>query len=173
MCRYLDAFPAVRGELMLSDRNANLDDDGIDLAVRIGPLEDSTLVSRAVGLTRKVVCAAHDIILCSALTPLPELRFVADGQPLRVPVSARYVTNSADAAIGHAERHGGLTQVLAYQVQDAVAAGRLRIVLESYEPPALPIHVLHPSTRLLSAKVRAFIDLLITTCDWRFAEMRS
>lgn len=189
MCRYMETFAAVRGELMLNDRNANLVDDGIDLAVRIGALEDSSLVSKTVGATRKVVCASpkylkkhpklkrpddvagHDVIQCTALTPLPEWRFIDDGEVRRVPLHPRYVTNSADAAIGHAERHGGLTQLLAYQVKDAVAADRLRVVLADFETPALPIHVVHPSTRLLSAKVRAFIDLLASTCDWHFTEI--
>jgi DNA-binding transcriptional LysR family regulator len=82
-----------------------------------------------------------------------------------------YVTNSADAAIGHAERGFGLTMVLAYQVADAVRAGRLRVVLADLEPPPLAISVVYPTTRLLSAKVRAFIDLASTTCDWQFVAL--
>jgi len=78
------------------------------------------------------------------------------------------VTNSADAAIAHAERDGGLTMVLAYQVADAVRAGRLAVVLPEYEPPPLPIHLVYPTARLLSAKVRAFVELVVETCDWRF-----
>lgn len=186
MCRYLEAFPAVRAELLLNDRNANLVDDGIDLAVRIGNLDDSALIHKTVGATRKVVCASprylkghakpkrpedvadHDVIHCTALSPTAEWRFVVDGDLLRVPLQPRYVTNSVDAALAHCVAHGGLTQLLAYQVADAVAAGLVRIVLETCESAALPIHVVHPSTRLLSAKVRAFIDLVESTCDWHF-----
>jgi DNA-binding transcriptional LysR family regulator len=78
------------------------------------------------------------------------------------------VTNSADAAIQYAERDGGLTRVLAYQAAEAIRAGRLRIVLARFEPPPLPIHVVYPTSRLLSAKVRAFIDLVAEMTDWRF-----
>ena len=78
------------------------------------------------------------------------------------------MTNSADAALWHAEHDGGLTFALSYQVAEAVKAGRLRIALEAFEPPPLPIHFVYPSSRLLSAKVRAFVELAAATCDWRF-----
>lgn len=61
--------------------------------------------------------------------------------------------------------------VLGHWVVDAVRAGRLRIVLRELEPPPLPIHVLYPSTRLLAAKVRAFIELVTKTCDWSFVDL--
>jgi DNA-binding transcriptional LysR family regulator len=65
-------------------------------------------------------------------------------------------------------RGGGLTRVMAYQAADSLRAGRLRIVLASFEQPALPIHIVYPTSRLLSAKVRAFIDLVIERDDWHF-----
>ena len=80
----------------------------------------------------------------------------------------RLTTNSADAAIQYAAQGGGLTRVLAYQAAEAIKAGRLRIVLEKIEPQALPIHAVYPTSRLLSAKVRAFIDLVIETDAWHF-----
>lgn len=189
MCRYLARYPVVTGELTLSDRLANLVEEGIDAAVRIGHLDDSSLVARTVGATRRVVVAsprylarhkklrrpedlarpgAPRVIQCTALSPRPEWRFQDGGQELRVPLGPAYVTNSADAAIGHAELGGGLTQVLGYQAADAVRAGRLRILFAEYEPPPLPIHIVYPTTRLLSAKVRAFVELATSTCDWRF-----
>jgi len=71
-------------------------------------------------------------------------------------------------AIQYAEQGGGLTRVLAYQAADALKRGSLRIVLEEFEPPPLPIHIVYPTSRLLSAKVRTFIDLVTETVDWRF-----
>ena len=189
MCTYLAQYPAVTGELTLSDRMANLVEEGIDLAVRIGALEDSSHVARTVGATRRVVVASpkylarhkrprspeavagHDVIQFTAINPTPEWRFMQGGAERRVSFVPKYVTNSADAAIGHAERNGGLTMVLAYQVVEAVRAGRLRILLPELEPPPLGIHLVYPSTRLLSAKVRAFVDLVATTCDWRFVDL--
>ena len=186
MCTYLERHPAVIGELQLADRTVNLVEEGVDLAVRIGHLADSSLVARRVGHTRRVVVGApsylerrgtprrpgalsgHDLIQFSALTPQPEWRFTRDGEETRVALAPRLVTNSADAAIGHAERGGGLTMVLAYQVASAVSAGRLRVVLPGFEPPALPIHLVYPTGRLLSAKVKAFSELVAETCDWDF-----
>lgn len=68
----------------------------------------------------------------------------------------------------YAEQGGGLARVLAYQAADGLKRGRLKIVLAKFEPPALPIHVVYPTSRLLSAKVRAFIDLVAETTTWRF-----
>jgi len=189
MCEYLARYPAVIGELALSDRVAHLVEDGIDAAVRIGALDDSSLVARKVGETRRVLVAApsylarrrppraprdlvdHDLIHLTAITAAPEWRFVDDGREVKVGISPRFVTNSVDAALGHAERGGGITLALGYQVVDAVAAGRLRVVLAELEPPPLPISIVYSSSRLLSAKIRSFIDLVGTTCDWRFVAL--
>ena len=188
MCTYLGLHAGVNTELILGDRMANLVDEGIDAAVRIGDLDDAGYVARNVGATRRVIVASpgylakagmprvpddladHTTIQFNALTPTTAWRFPGD---LTVSIRPRYVTNSADAAIGHAERDGGLTQVLAYQVVDAVAAGRLCVVLSAYDPRPLPIQIVFPTSRLLSAKVRAFVELVTSTCTWRFIDLVS
>jgi DNA-binding transcriptional LysR family regulator len=187
LSRFLALYPAVSGELTLSDRMANMVEEGIDVAVRIGNLEDSSFFVRKVGETRRVVIASpaylakhkrprapdalakrgHQIIQCTALNPTPSWELGGTD----VPFAPGFVTNSADAAIAHAELGGGLTMVLAYQVIDRVRAGRLEVVLADFEPPPLPIHVVYPTTRLLSAKVRAFVDLATTTCAWHFVDL--
>ena len=91
-----------------------------------------------------------------------------DGRDIRVAPTPRFTSNSADAALQYAEAGGGLTRVLAYQAAEAIKAGRLKIVLAKFEQPALPIHIVYPTSRLLSAKVRAFVDLVVETADWRF-----
>lgn len=186
LCQFLAQYPAVTGELLLSDRLANLVEDGIDAAVRIGVLPDSSLVARNVGVTRRVLVAApkylsrrkaprqpeelrgHDAIHCTALSSTPDWYFERDGKAQRVAFTPRFSTNSIDAAIVHAELGGGLTSVLAYQVVDAVRAGRLRVLLPEFEPAPQPIQVVYPTTRLLSAKVRAFIERVIKSSDWHF-----
>jgi DNA-binding transcriptional LysR family regulator len=189
VCAYLSKHAGVTAELTFTDRIVNLVEDGVDVAVRIGQLDDSSHVARGVGATRRVVVAAprylkrrrapetpgaiasHDVIQFTALSPTPEWRFVREGVEQRVPFTPGFVTNSADAAIGHAELGGGLAMVLGYQVMDAVRAGRLRVVLADFEPAPLPIHLVYPSTRLLSAKVRAFVELATKTCNWRFVDL--
>lgn len=186
---YMLRHPGVGATLTLSDRLVNLVEDGIDVAVRIGVLNDSSLVARRVGATRRVVVAApgylagraplrapeelatHTIIQFSGIQAAADWRFVVDGQPRPITLSAGLVTNSADVAIGHAERGGGVTLALAYQVVEAVRAGRLVVVLPEFEPPPLPIHLVYPTTRLLSAKVRAFVELALATCDWDFVAL--
>lgn len=187
--RYLAQHPEVTGELVLGDRAVNLIDEGLDAAVRIGALSDSAVVARTVGATRRLVVGAprylakgkpprrpealraHQLIHFTGISPTPEWRFTRRGEEHRVPFLPSFSTNSADVAIARAEAGGGLCLVLGYQVFDAVKAGRLEVVLEEYEPPPLPIHVLYPSTRLLSAKVRAFVDLVAAVGDWRFVEL--
>ncbi len=188
---FLARHPAVSGELTLSDRVANMVEEGIDVAVRIGNLEDSSLFVRKVGETRRVLIASpkylakhkklrapsdlvthgHALIQCTAISPSPSWRFAASRDREDVAFTPSFVTNSADVAIAHAEHDGGLTLVLAYQVIDAVRAGRLHVVLPDLEPPPLPIHLVYPTTRLLSAKVRAFVEHTTSTCDWRFVKL--
>jgi DNA-binding transcriptional LysR family regulator len=189
MHAFLAKYQAVTGELSLSDRLVNLVEDGIDTAVRIGALEDSSHVSRLVGATRRVVVASpsyllrrkvprgledlpkHDIIHVNAIQPSCDWGFLQSGQERRVAFNPKFLTNSWDAAIGHAESGGGLAQVLAYQAVEPIRAGRLRIVLREFEPRPLPIQVVYPTSRLLSAKVRAFVEMIGTTCDWRFVDL--
>ena len=186
MSLYLARHGEVTAELRLTDRMVNLVEDGVDLAVRIGHLPDSTLVARHVGEMRRIVVASHaylkrrgepkapeaiashDTIQFGAATAAPEWHFVEQGRDIRVVCAPRFTTNSADAAIQYAGQGGGLTRVLAYQAAEAIKAGQLKVVLEKFEPPALPIHIVYPTSRLLSAKVRAFIDLVAEIDAWHF-----
>ena len=83
--------------------------------------------------------------------------------------SPRFTSNSSDSAIQFAEQDGGLTRVMAYQAAESLKAKRVRIVLAAFEQPPVPIHVVYPTSRLLSAKVRTFIDLVTEITDWRFS----
>jgi DNA-binding transcriptional LysR family regulator len=186
MSAYLKRYPDVAGELRLEDRIVSLVEDGIDLAVRVGELADSTLVARHVGSMRRIVVASpaylkargepktpaaiatHDLIQFGASAGLADWRFVEAGKDIRVASTPRFVTNSSDAAIQYTVDGGGLTRVLAYQAADALKAGKVKVVLEKFEQPPQPIHIVYPTSRLLSAKVRAFIDLVTEIADWRF-----
>jgi DNA-binding transcriptional LysR family regulator len=186
MSAYLARYPEVSGELRLSDRMINLVEEGVDVAVRIGHLADSSLVARHVGEMRRIIVASsgyleqsgepdtpeaiasHQTIQFGATAASPDWRFVEDGREIRVAATPRFTTNSADAAIQYAEQGGGLTRVLAYQAAAAIKADRLKVVLAKFEPPPLPIHLVYPTSRLLSAKVRTFIDLVTERSDWHF-----
>jgi DNA-binding transcriptional LysR family regulator len=186
MAAYLKRHTEVSGELMLSDRIANLVEEGIDLAVRIGDLDDSSLIARRAGATRRVLVGSpaylarrgvprhpdelrsHDTITFGGLGDSVAWRFIVGGVEQRVMVASRYTTNSADSAVWYAAEGGGLAMVLAYQAADALEERRLQVVLEEFERPALPIQFVYPASRLLSAKVRAFVDLALATSRWEF-----
>jgi len=186
MSTYLARYPEVSADLRLSDRMVNLVEDGVDLAVRIGHLPDSTLVARQVGEMRRIVVASsdylkrrgepktpqeiatHDTIQFGAMAAGPDWRFVEAGEEIRIAVTPRFSTNGSDAAIHYAEQGGGLTRVMAYQAAASLKAKRVGIVLAKFELPAVPIHIVYPTSRLLSAKVRTFIDLVAETVDWHF-----
>lgn len=180
--RYLALHPDTTAELQLNDRNVNLVDEGMDVAIRIGALDDSSLVARPLGSTRRVVVASPAYLAAHGRPSTPAdldahhtISFgpahggrdwlFADPQDhmreLRVPIRPRLVTNSGDAAIDFARDGGGLTRALHYQVATHVAAGELAIVLTDFEPAPSPIHALYPSARLLPARVRAFVKLAL------------
>jgi DNA-binding transcriptional LysR family regulator len=186
MSEYLKRYAEVSGDLRLADRIINLVEDGVDLAVRIGHLADSSLVARHVGEMRRIVVASpgylkahgepktpeailsHQTIQFGGTAAPADWRFVRDDKEIRIMPSPRLTTNSSEAGIQYAVRGGGLTRVLAYQAADAIKAGRLKILLAKFEPPPLPIHIVYPTSRLLSAKVRTFIDLVVEISDWHF-----
>ena len=186
MATYLQRYGEVSAELRLEDRVVNLVEDGVDLAVRIGILADSSLVARHVGEMRRIVVASpaylvrhgepktpteiagHRTIQFGASAVTGEWRFTDAGRDFRLNIAPRFSSNGADAAIHYAEQGGGLTRVLAYQAADGLKRGTLKVVLEKFEQPPLPIHIVYPTSRLLSAKVRAFIDLVTETADWHF-----
>lgn len=187
LARFMQKFPQVRGELQLSDRIVNLIEDGLDVGIRIGHLPASQLIVRRFGETRRVVVgnpsylrkrgrpkhpeelAKHDTIAFMGLVPTADWRFTDKGKELSVRVTPRLVTNSGDAAVGYAIEGGGLALALSYQVRDAVARGELAEVLAPFSLPPLPIQAVYPSSRLLSNKVRAFVDMLDKSADWRFS----
>ncbi len=186
---YLSRFPAVQGELLLGDRMINLVDESVDIAVRIGHLGDSSLKSRRVGETRRVLVASpdylarhgepatpadiagHRCIHFSGFNSAQEWVFEQEGARLRVGFVPSFATNGAESAVQHAIDGGGLTLVLAYQAAAAVRSGTLRILLPGFEREPSPIQLVYPTSRLLSAKVRAFIDMAASETDWSFVDL--
>jgi DNA-binding transcriptional LysR family regulator len=173
---FLRVEPRVTASLLLLDRVVNLVEEGIDVAVRIAHLPDSTLVARRVGEVRRVLVASpaylaergtpenpddlkrHDVIAFTGLLPGREWRFVDDGRDASVVLSPRFEVNDAVAAIAGAERGDGITIALSYMVAGAIAQRRLLPVLDRFTPPAVPVQLVYPRARTMAAKVRAFLD---------------
>ncbi len=173
---FLAAYPCVTIRLALADHVVNLIDDHVDLAVRIGKLPDSSMVALRLGEIGWVTCASpeylrergtpttpadlecHDCIAFEGLYSSTNWAYAAHGAPLAVPVRPRLAVNTADAAISAAVAGGGITRVLSYQVAAPVEAGTLRLVLGTYAPEPLPVHLVYAAQALLPLKLRAFLD---------------
>jgi DNA-binding transcriptional LysR family regulator len=182
IAEFLAQWPEINVRLVLADRNLDLIDDHVDIAVRIGALADSALVATRVGAVRSVVCgspayfAAHgapkspeDLAALTAVTfdPLsPSQHWVfrdpKSKRELRAPVRSRLSVNTAEAAIDGAVAGLGVTRVLSYQVAQAVLDGRIQIVLAEYEPAPLPVSLIHGPQGLTPLKVHVALDFATT-----------
>jgi DNA-binding transcriptional LysR family regulator len=175
---YLADHPQVSIDLLLMDRLPNLLEDEIDVAIVLGRLPDSSLVRRSLGHVRMVLCAAPDYLasrgvpatpqdlathecLIFATTPgVASWTFQISGRRTEVEVPARLRSNALDVVVSAALGSTGIARAPSWQVQDHVDAGRLKLVLQDYERPALPLQMIFPDPRHFSRKVQSFADFL-------------
>jgi DNA-binding transcriptional LysR family regulator len=174
---FLERHPAVDVRLQLADRNADLIEEHVDVALRIGRLPDSALVATRVGEVTRVACAspaylarfgtprapedlaAHRCVSFVGLDAPDRWLFAApDGERRAVPVRTRLAVTTAEAAIDAALAGVGIARVLSYQVAPALADGRLVRVLAGDEPPPVPASLVHPGQGRLPMRTRAFVD---------------
>ena len=174
----LDRYPEIGIDAIYVDRVTHLLDEGIDVAIRIAELPDSTLSAVRVGSVRRVLCAApdyldrrgrpnapaelkaHDIVEFVNLSHSGEWSFLRDGRPQGFRPQARFRVNNADAAIAAAAAGRGITRVLSYMIAEPLADGSLELVLDDFALPPTPVHVVHKETGQTSARVRAVVDHL-------------
>jgi DNA-binding transcriptional LysR family regulator len=173
VARFLDEHPAISVELMLHDRNLDLIEEGLDVAVRIGALADSTLLTRQVGLVDRMLVASpaylaahgspravadlasHQTVFGGARAGGPEWRF-GDGTVIRL--KPRLLVNEVEAQLIAVRSGRGIARLLSYQVVDDVAAGRLVRLLPASEPPRLPVQLVARGGRHMAPKIRAFLE---------------
>jgi DNA-binding transcriptional LysR family regulator len=178
---FLKQHPAVQVSAFFLDRTVNVVEEGMDVAVRIGDLPDSSLKAIRVGNVRRVICASptylarngvpqqpsdlldHCLVSAAGVTPRTEWKFGRGASASVVRVAPRLTVSSNDGAIEAARSDLGLVRLLSYQIAPELAAGQLKIVLENFEEAPLPVHVLHRESKYGSSKVRSFIDLLVTS----------
>jgi DNA-binding transcriptional LysR family regulator len=176
---YLRRYPNVDAQCVFVDRVVNLIDEGLDVAVRIGDLPDSSLKAIAVGRVRRMLVASPDYVAAhgrprrpdelsghvlihpTQVLPYPEWRFAEGGRPLVQRIRPRLRTTTNDAARSFALAGLGIARLLSYQVADALASGALLPLLEGFETQPLPVHVVHHEGRHITQKVRAFVDLAV------------
>jgi DNA-binding transcriptional LysR family regulator len=175
---FLSLHPGVTGRTVFVDRVTNLVDEGLDVAIRIGDLPDSSYTAVRVGEVRRVICASpeyldqygepetpadlvnHRLVVSTGSSMPVEWKF-AGGQKTAVVLKPALVCNTTRSTVLAAVDGWGITRRLSYQVEPEVRAGRLKILLTGYQEPPLPVHVVHPDGRRAAAKVRAFVDLAV------------
>jgi len=174
---FLNAYPEVDLRLLLTDRVIGLIDEHADLAVRIKTLSDSSLVARPLGHIKLVVCASpgyletngvpthpaelldrHQCITWASLGPFKAWSFKVNGADTMVPIRSRVTTTTPDSVMDAAIAGLGLAQMTSYQAEAAVRAGALVPVLRGFEETATPVNLVHPNSRRVPQKLRAFID---------------
>ncbi len=178
VAEFLAAFPEIRVRLVLADRNVDLIDDRVDMAVRIGALPDSDMVATRIGSMRTVTVASpavlashgepahpealagYPCIKVDTTMPAPAWRFrgADGGAPVDVAVQPRLTVTTPEAAVDAATHGVGVARVLHYQVAGAVQGGALQIILEGFEPEPAPVHLVHASRGLMPLKMRRFLD---------------
>jgi DNA-binding transcriptional LysR family regulator len=179
LVEYLQQFPEVDAQCLFLDRVVNVVEEGIDVAVRIGELPDSSLQAVRVGRVRRVLVASpaylqahglpqrpedlagHSIVSAAGVNPVSEWRFNDGGKATVQRLQPRMKTTTNDSAIAAALAGLGIARLLSYQVAAQVLSGTLRTVLEQFEAAPLPVHVLHHEGRRVTQKVRAFVDLAV------------
>lgn len=176
---YLARYPEVMADVQLNDRYVDLIEEGIDVALRVGRLADSSLVARRLVPIRTAVCAApayllrhgapreprdltaHNCLLYSYSTTGEEWHFTSpDGEPIVVRVRGRLHANNGEVLRAAALAGEGIMKAPSFAIGAEIAAGRLVPLLPDYAPREIALHALYPHSRHLSVKVRSFVDFL-------------
>lgn len=188
---FMDEYPTVNVRLYLLERPVNLIDEGMDVALRVTPLADSTLVAHPIGEARRVIVASprylathprieepadlgkHQIIAMAHLGQdswaFPPL--AGSSVPRSVSFTPRLTVNNVRGAIASVVDGHGVTRLLAYHVAPEIKQGLLQILLQDAEPAPLPVNIVTPYGRLAVPKVRAFVDFAVPRLRARFAAL--
>jgi DNA-binding transcriptional LysR family regulator len=175
---YMERYPEVAIEMILTDRAPDLFEEGLDLAIWIGKLEESNLIARKLATTRSVVCgspeyfahkgipktpadlAQHNCLTFSTRTPYSDWKFMLNGKITTLHPMGTFRSNSADPLRIASINNCGLVQLPTYIVGLDIQSGRLQPVLENFEPEPLAINVVYIHRRHLSTKARTFVDFI-------------
>ena len=173
---FLNRYPKVSADILFVDRVVNLIEEGIDVAVRIAHLKDSSIVAIPVGQVRRVVCASeqylrrhgmpqepkdirgHRCIRHLGLAPRSEWPFRIGNRLVNIPITSVVTSNDIASALDACVQGLGLGMFLSYMSAPYCKNGQLKYVLESFETEPIPVQIVYPQTKLLSSKVRMFVD---------------
>lgn len=175
---YMQRYPATEVSAIFVDRVVNLVEEGVDVAIRIGELPDSSYRAIRVGSVRRVLCAApsyleqygvpetpnclpqHKILLGRGLNATAEFKFNEGKRAFAVKVKPRLTVTDNASLIEAAVAGLGITSLISYQIEPELTSGKLVAILRDYELKPLPVSIVHSESRYASSKIRAFIDLM-------------
>jgi len=176
IAKFLQKHKQVTIELVLSDQNINLVEQGIDVAIRIGSLSDSNMIAKKVGSVSRVICATptflnkiNAIKQPKDLTNVPCILFTGlshgnnwhlhQGDKIHsIPVKGPLSCNNITSALNVVKESLGLGMFLSYQVEQELEKGELLTVLAEFEPPPLDVNIVYSHAKLMSTRVRYFVD---------------
>jgi LysR family transcriptional regulator for bpeEF and oprC len=185
LCEFHERYPDIDLQLGLTDRPVDLLQEGVDCVVRVGALQDSSMVARRIGLFEGVSCASPDYLerfgtprtledldqhhavnyFSSRTGRTMDWAFLLDGKEVEVKLKGCIAVNDADAYVTCAIEGFGLIQAARFMVRLQLEAGQLVEVLPDYRPLPMPISVVYPHSRHLSPKVRVFVDWIAELFD--------
>lgn len=175
---FLARFPDVSVEVVMSDSFADLVEQGIDVAIRVGEVTDPGLIAKRIGIVRRVTVAApaylerhrapktpadlvdHECIVYTRLVTGNRWTFETPTGPVTVEVSGRFKADNSEAVREGVLGGLGIAVIPAFAFRDEVETGAVRVLLKGFEPRQLPMHAVYPSRRLVPLKVRAIIEYL-------------
>jgi DNA-binding transcriptional LysR family regulator len=187
---FLKTYPEVDLRLSLVDRIVDLGEENLDVGVRIGILPASSLIAARVGAVKLIACATPDYLKANGmprapadlarldcvgsanLAPPDQWVFHDKGQEIAVAIRTRLIVTTAEAALDAAIAGLGVTRLLSYQAADAIRAGKLTRILRKFEPPELPVHLVHSEARLVPPKLRVFLDFAAPRLRQRLAALQ-
>jgi DNA-binding transcriptional LysR family regulator len=189
VAEFLAAFSEVDVQLSLQDRAVNLAEDHVDVALRIGPLADSSLIAVRIGEICRVVCASpkylksrgtpkspddlstHNCISYPPMQSPTTWRFKRDQSEYVVPVRSRLIVSNLESACDAARAGIGITVAFSYHLAESIKSGELTPLLQDFQPPPLPVSFVYSPNRFMPVKLRAFLDFALPRLRARLGDL--
>ena len=175
-CEFQNAYPEIALRLLLSDRVLDPAENRIDVAIRIGPLADSSMIATRIGAVRVVACASPDYLAARGRPETPDdlrnhdcitvdqagvpriWRFAKGESEIAAPIRTRLTVNTSEAAVEAALAGAGIARVMSYKMEAAMRSGGLVVILDAFENKPLPVHIVYAERKPMPLKLREFLN---------------
>jgi len=175
---FIDKYPDLKMDIVFDDRYIDLVKEGVDVAIRIGALVDSSLMARKMGSIPRYMVASldylekygepntlvdlkrHDCLVYNLLNTRNEWHFDGKHGKQKITVQGRFSSNSPDAICQAVLNGRGIAVILGWLIEEDIAQGRMKVVLNDYVPTALDLNAIYPEQRFMPVKVSLFLDYL-------------